>query len=214
MKRAILPFVALAMLVYGSAFALTPSVPAANSGQWAQVPLKWQISYQGGSGGTSIVVHDTSFADISGAAATLDSVVFSPKYAFPQLRGATLSASAATGGGSGSDTTAFAYICIMPDSNAAGTASLTGIQLALDGRVASNRVSGSVGASAGWSFADSMSFGAAHGVVSGNTSIVLPIRTIGLTGNNQKWEFIRVRFAAVTGILTGSVKVYLRYWQQ
>lgn len=217
MKRAILLFVALAtVLAFGSAMAITPgSGPAAQAGQWIQVPIKWRVSYQGGLSGTQIVVHDTSFVALSGAANTLDTLAdISLKYAFPQLRGNTSSVSAATPGGSGSDTLAIAYICLMPDSTAAGTATLTGIQMAIDGRVASNSVAGNLGAAAGWTFVDSLSFGTAAGVASGNTSIVLPIRSIGIGGSNQRFEFLRVRFAAVTGLLTGRVRAYLRYWQQ
>jgi hypothetical protein len=70
--------------------------------------------------------------------------------------------------------------------------------------------------SSGWVKQDSaLVNGAAGGtLIIGSESIGVPIRTITPYGNVFRWGELRARVTAVTGILSGGVRAFFRYWTE
>jgi hypothetical protein len=50
-------------------------------------------------------------------------------------------------------------------------------------------------------------------LIVGNEAVAIPIRTISSYGNVMRWDTLRMYFTAATGILSGSVRCWVRYWK-
>lgn len=188
----------------------------AHAGHWVTDPHTWRISYQGGCATcTNIIVRDT-LANLI-AAGRVDTVSdFSLNRARPIPRGAVAPGtlgSINTTNGSGSDTTVVGYIVFQCDSASAPTTpTLSSMTVLIDGRM------GGFGSNTtlarGWVKADSALINGAAGgtLIAGDETIAVPIRTISPYGNVMRWQDLRARITAATGVMSGAVRVFIRYW--
>jgi len=195
-------------------------LPVLAQAEWVQKEIRWTVSGVTGDG-SSIYVRDTTRVVLGGGTTTLDTTGwFSIASAMPLPRGIVAPGlNGISGNQSGgvaayqSDTTVIGYLVFQADSTAAPTASLTSISLLIDGRV------GGLGPNTtlarGWVKSDSIVISSASGLnMTGATdeSIAIPIRTIGVYGSIFKWNQLRARTIAATGILSAA-RAYIRYWR-
>lgn len=199
-------------LPYLAALALTALLAFPVHAEWVQKEVQWQLSQQGGpSGTTAIWVRDTAQAILSGD--TRDTTGwFSIDEAVPPPRGSQSVGAQVTA--PGNDTTTVAWLVFATDTAVVGTATLTSMTWIIDGRPTRPNAT-EVTLSRGWVKADSVlvNGASAEGLILGNESVAVPIRTISPYGNVQRWAYLRGRQTAATGILSGGVRVYIRYWR-
>lgn len=210
MKRFAVLFTLLAMLL----------APAAHA-EWVTVQGHWKISSQGSpTSGTAIYVRDTLYNVIAAGQTdtigsfSLDEAGLPPRGMAPPA-GLTVGVIQASGDFK-SDTTTVAWLLFTPDSSAAPTTpTLSALTVLFDGRPAGlgRRSTGDLGS--GWVKADSaLVNGAAGGtLIVGNESVAVPIRTISPYGSVLRWGNLRARITSATGVLSGGIRVFLRYWK-
>ncbi len=204
------PLVALSLLA--AIFCL----PDAASAKWVQEEIKWQISSVGTpTDPTGIYVRDTLY-NVLAAGQTDTTNEFSLNKATAMPRGVT---GPGTGvnliGATGSDTTVIGWIIACPDSNVAGTSTLSSLTMFVDGKA------GGFGAttalSMGWVKQDSalVSSAGANGLtlhIVGNETVTIPIRTVSPYGFTQRYDQLRARLVTNTGLISGRIRVFIRYW--
>ncbi len=204
MKRFVFAFLTL--------FAILSLVPTAEAA-WVQKEIFWRKSSVRG---TSIWVRDTTHTVLAGEVADTTGE-FSIKEAdiwFNHPGAATTV-----------DTVYFAYIVLQADSSVRGTESITSVTVEVDGRAIG---AGPTIALDNWQQVDStvVTFVDSDPL---NRVLAIPLRAIsglgGLGSNGPEnalnyfyrimaFETLRVRFSAATGILSGGVRAYLRYFDQ
>lgn len=196
-------------------------LPATSHAEWVDKEIFWQMSSRGTPfDGTGIYVRDTSFTVIQGVAAALDTTgEFSLNYASCPFRGGTgVSGATSALAPSGSDTCNVAYLMFSADSSAAPTTpTLTSATILIDGAPPGKSTNTTLAGN--WQRADSIVVNSVgtngtYPLAAGSTAFAVPIRTIGPYGHVQRFSIFRARISAATGILSGSVRVWLRYWRQ
>jgi hypothetical protein len=187
---------------------------AVHAGGWQTKEIKWQLSNVGTpTNATGIYVRDTLF-NVLATGQTDTTATFSLDDADPIPRGVVAPGviNGSLAGATQSDTTVIAYLVMQPDTNAAVTSTLTGVTAIFDGRAVGT---GAVTTLArGWVKADSAFVNGAAGatLITGDESVALPIRTISPYGNIRRWQNLRARITCTAGLLSGSVRVYFRYY--
>lgn len=193
-------------------FALVSFAPVADAGKWVQKEIFWRkSSYYNAN---TIWVRDTSKTVLAGEVAdtTGDFSLSDAEIWFNHPGAATTV-----------DTAYVAYVVLQADSSVRGTESISSVTVEIDGRAAGfgptidltnyQQVDSTV-----VTFVDSDPL---------NRVLAIPIRAVsGLGGagsngpeNSQNFfyrimafETLRVRFSTATGILSGGVRAYIRYW--
>jgi hypothetical protein len=199
-------------------FALAASVTA-SAGQWVQKEIYWHLSSRGSPlDGTAIFQRDTLYGVFNSEAVDDTTGAFSLDDADPIPWGAVAPGIAQVSGiptamyAYKSDTTVAAFLVFQPDSSGPPTATVSAMTWIVEGRAVGT---GSVVTNArGWVKADSaLVNGAAGGTLNvGMESVSFPIRTITPYGNIRRWGQLRARASAITGILSGRVRAFVRYW--
>lgn len=215
MKRFAVAFLAVLSLI----------VPlTAHAGQWVQKEIFW--SKGGGVPASGAVsVHDTAYAPLPFK--TSGGVDTTGKFS---LKDADIWTKMPTGT-TGIDTTLAAFLIIQQDSAGAVLSTVSSLTVEIDGRAggfkgpATNDL-----ASLFWTQVDSTVVTyVANGATSStyNAVLVVPIRTIwnvGGTGSNGpenqlNWQYrlmayedLRARITSQTGVLSGSLRAFIRYW--
>ncbi len=187
-------------------------IPYVAQAEWVQKEIRWTLSGVTGDG-TGIYIRDTTKVVFGGGTTTVDTTGwFSLSYAQPLPRG-ILAPGISANGYSANDTTVAAYLIIQADSSATPTTTLTSMTLFTDGRA------GGFGApvtlARGWVKVDSIvaSSASLYGFNgASDESFAIPLRTMGIYGNIFKWEQLRCRISAATGVLS-SARAFIRYWR-
>jgi len=184
---------------------LSATAPAPASAEWHTTPLKWLETYISG---TSVVMRDTvSDVIAAGQADTVWSFSIAPLDITNRGVGLPAGQTSVIG-----DTTVVAWLVFQADSNAAITPTLSSLTVLFDGRI--NPVkSVATNPNSGWVKADSaLVNGAAGGtLIVGNECVAVPIRSVTPYGSIFRFQSLRARITAATGVLTAA-RVYLRYW--
>lgn len=203
----------LAVLSFGI---IAPNVSQA--GGWVTKEVKWQLSNVGAPyNPTGIYVRDTTY-NVLATGQTDTTATFSLDDAdiiergvvapgIPEVNGIPTAMYAYQ-----SDTTVVGYLVIQPDTSAAVTSTLTGVTAIFDGRAVGT---GAVTTLArGWVKADSCFINGAAGatMATGDESIALPIRSISPYGNIRRWQNLRARITCTAGLMSGSCRIFLRYY--
>lgn len=182
------------------------------SAGWLMREVRWQNTYVGGITGTGIVVRDTAYTVLNGAAALDTTNSFTMDDADIPPRGSVSPGVTSAGTSSVSDTTVLGFLVFTADTSAVPTATLSSLTVLIDGRVGGFGPNSTV--ARGWVKADSaLVNGAAGGTLTvGDESVAVPIRTISPYGNVRRWPQLRARTTLATGILS-SCRVFVRYWK-
>jgi len=201
-------------LVFLTLFALMVPLQAF-AGKWVQKEIGWKLSQQGPGGtGTGIWVRDTTFLVLAGEVAdTLGDFSLSDADIWFNHPGAATTV----------DTAYVAYVVLQGDSAVRGTETLASLTMEIDGRAGGFGTRVDLGS---WQQVDStvVTFVDSNPL---NRVLTLPIRAIsglgGLGSNGPEnalnyfyrltaFETLRVRFSTATGLLSGSVRAFIRYW--
>ena len=188
--------------------------------EWIQKEIQWRKSYVGGASGTSIVIRDTLYAPYpfatSGTADTTADFKLSDCYPWRDGH---------SGAATTVDTVYFAYVVVQQDSAAAGTPTVSSVTYEIDGRAGGfggavnlarytqidSTVATFVNSSGVYSFVPSLPIRAISGL--GGVGSNGPENALNFAYRIMAFDALRVRISAVTGVMSGSLRVFLRYWK-
>lgn len=198
----------------------------AHAGQWVQKEIFWAKG--GGNPANGIVsVHDTAFAPLpfktSGGIDTTGRFT---------LKNADVWRNGHAGAATTVDTCTVGYLLFQQDSTAATLSTVSSVTIEIDGRTGGFRGATTDAASSYWTQVDStVCTFVANGATSSTYNAVLscPIRAIfglggfGMGSNGPEtslnfnyrimaFEDLRARITSQTGVLSGNLRAFIRYW--
>jgi hypothetical protein len=216
------------LLLLFALFCLGSVARPAYAGHWVTDEIAWRITYQGGFGGTNVFEHDTLYAPypIKTSLTNDTSGVF-------HLNNAAMWRKH-DGAATTVDTSIVAYLMIQQDSTGATASAVSSLTAEFDGRMGGyrNGVTNGVVNPGGWTQFDSTAVTyVANGSTSSmyNATLTIPIRAIdGLGGWKMgsvepqaginfgyrlfAFDELRVRLSAAAGVLSGSLRCFVRYY--
>lgn len=219
MKRFVVPIITLFAFLFMSG--------SASAGHWVQKEIFWSKG-GGNPANGSVSVHDTSFATVPFK--TSGGIDTTGKFT---LKDADVWRSAHAGAATTVDTVTIAYLVIQQDSTGATLPTVSSLTYKIDGRAGGFRGPATTDiAPTFWTQLDStVCTFVANGATSStyNTILTLPIRAVyglggfGMGSNGPEtslnfnyrimaFEDLRVRFTTQVGVISGSLRAFIRYW--
>lgn len=205
-----------------SLFSILSLSSEAIAGRWVQKEIYWSKAGSNPASG-AVMPHDTAFAP--SPFKTSGGIDTTGKFT---LRDADVWRTAHAAAVTTVDTVIAGFLLIAQDSTGAVRPTVTAVTVEIDGRIGGLRYSASDTLSVGWVQVDSLACTFVNNFPY-NQVISIPIRTLNGLGGTQPggngpenflsmphrimaFEDLRARITSVTGIMSGNLRAFIRYW--